>query len=198
MPDASLQAAPTAFRRKNGRSLCLPPMRVGIALGSNLGDRLDFLRAARQRLTSLHDHAAPFLCSKVYETRPIGCPENSPPFLNAAIELSSTTPPIDILQKLLAIESELGRPNDHSHHAPRTLDLDLLYCDNLTLSLNSLTLPHQRISQRLFVLMPLCDICPERILPGHSENIRVLRDALIFSSNSKDISLFALNFYPDI
>jgi len=195
MPDASLQAAPTAFHRENGRSLCLPPMRVGISLGSNLGDRLDFLRAARLRLTSLHDNAGPFLCSKIYETRPIGCPENSPPFLNAAIELSSTTPPVDILQDLLAIECDLGRPSDHSYHAPRTLDLDLLYCDNLKLSLYSLTLPHKRISHRLFVLMPLCDICPERILPGHLENIRGLRDALMPSSSREDISIFSSTFY---
>jgi 2-amino-4-hydroxy-6-hydroxymethyldihydropteridine diphosphokinase len=107
-------------------------MRVGIALGSNLDDRLANLRAARRHLFALHEDRGPFLCSRIYETEPVDCPPGSAPFLNAAIELACTLPPLDLLKKLQAIEQILGRPSNHTHHAPRTIDLDILYYDNLS------------------------------------------------------------------
>lgn len=194
MPDASSPATPLSHSRKSAHSPSLFQMRVGIALGSNLGDRLGTLRAARQHLASFHEEDAPFLCSQVYETRPVGCHDNCPWFLNAAIELSTTMPPIDILQKLLSIENHFGRPNDHAFHAPRTLDLDLLYCDNLTISLDSLILPHPHLSRRLFVLKPLRDICPERIIPGQLEAIRVICDMLEIKSEYSDIIIHSRTF----
>jgi len=153
-------------------------MRAGIALGSNLGDRLNFLREARRFLFALHDGPGPFLCSKIYETEPVDCPNDSPRFLNAAIELTTSLAPLELLGCLQSIEQKLGRPAEHSFHGPRTVDLDLLYCDNLRLSLDTLTLPHPKIADRLFVLRPLCDICPDRILPGQTTEIHVLCEAL--------------------
>ncbi len=152
-------------------------MRAGIALGSNLGDRLNSLREARRFLFSLHDGPGPFLCSKIYETEPVDCPNDSPRFLNAAIELTTSLAPLELLACLQSIEHKLGRPADHSFHGPRTLDLDLLYCDNLQMSLDALTLPHPGIADRLFVLRPLCDICPDRILPGQTTGIHALCEA---------------------
>ena len=146
-------------------------MRVGIALGSNLGDRLDHLRATRRRLFALHEDNGPFLCSRIYETEPVDCPEESPRFLNAAIEMSCTLPPLDLLAELQRLERILGRPQDHAFHAPRTIDLDILYYDNLAFELPELTLPHPRLEERAFVLMPLADIAPTRILPEHTVSV---------------------------
>jgi len=169
-------------------------MRAGIALGSNLGDRLGHLREGRRRLLALHDGSGPFLCSKIYETTPVDCPHGSQPFFNAAIELSTQTTPLDLLAELLRIEIESGRPQKHEFHGPRTLDLDFLYYGNLIVSLDTLTLPHRGIPDRFFVLNPLADICPERVLPNGNLSIRELRDALETKAGYSDslnyISLF--------
>jgi len=146
-------------------------MRVGIALGSNLHERLHLLQAARTHLYALHEDRGPFLCSRIYETEPMDCPPGSPSFLNAAIEIACTLPPLDLLIRLQSIEQTLGRPREHAFHAPRTIDLDILYYDNLHFTLPELTLPHPRISERPFVLCPLADICPERMLPGWGKSI---------------------------
>jgi 2-amino-4-hydroxy-6-hydroxymethyldihydropteridine diphosphokinase len=146
-------------------------MRVGIALGSNLHERLLLLQAARTHLYALHEDRGPFLCSRIYETEPVDCPPGSPSFLNAAIEIACTLPPLDLLIRLQSIEQTLGRPREHAFHAPRTIDLDILYYDNLHFTLPELTLPHPRISERPFVLCPLADICPDRILTGGGKSI---------------------------
>jgi len=153
-------------------------MRVGIALGSNLDDRLENLRAARRHLFALHEDRGPFLCSRIYETEPVDCPPGSAPFLNAAIELACTLPPLDLLKKLQRIEQILGRPSNHAHHAPRTIDLDILYYDNLAFTLPELTLPHPRITERPFVLQPLADIAPTRILPGQTQTLAALLEKI--------------------
>jgi 2-amino-4-hydroxy-6-hydroxymethyldihydropteridine diphosphokinase len=146
-------------------------MRVGIALGSNLHERLLLLQAARTHLYALHEDRGPFLCSRIYETEPVDCPPGSPCFLNAAIEIACTLPPLDLLIRLQSIEQTLGRQREHAFHAPRTIDLDILYYDNLHFTLPELTLPHPRISERPFVLCPLADICPDRILPDWGKSI---------------------------
>ena len=144
-------------------------MRAGIALGSNLGDRAARLREARRHLFALHDGSGPFLCSRIYETEPQDCPPGSPAFLNASIELHTALAPLDLLAALQRIEHQLGRPADHAFHAPRTIDLDILYLDNLRFVLPELTVPHPRIAERPFVLLPLADIAPNRLLPGFME-----------------------------
>jgi 2-amino-4-hydroxy-6-hydroxymethyldihydropteridine diphosphokinase len=149
-------------------------MRVGIALGSNLDARLANVRAARRHLFALHEDRGPFLCSRIYETDPVDCPPGSPAFLNAAIELACTIPPLNLLKKLQRLEQILGRPANHSRHAPRTIDLDILYYDNLAFALPELTLPHPRIAERSFVLTPLADIAPDRILPSQLKKISEL------------------------
>ncbi|MFA7234628.1 MAG: 2-amino-4-hydroxy-6-hydroxymethyldihydropteridine diphosphokinase [Terrimicrobiaceae bacterium] len=169
-------------------------MRAGIGLGSNLGDRLAHLQEGRRRLLALHDGSGPFLCSKIYETVPVDCPDGSPRFFNAAIELSTRIPPLDLLAALQHIEIELGRPPEHEFHGPRTLDLDLLYCGNLCLSHPSLTLPHPGIGERLFVLKPLADICPNQILPNENHSIRVLCDTIELQVRSSPSIRFISNF----
>ncbi|MFM8763695.1 MAG: 2-amino-4-hydroxy-6-hydroxymethyldihydropteridine diphosphokinase [Spartobacteria bacterium] len=165
-------------------------MRVGIALGSNLHERLPLLQAARSHLYLLHEDRGPFLCSRIYETEPLDCPPGSPFFLNAVIEIACTLPPLDLLAGLQRIEQALGRPREHAFHAPRTIDLDILYYDNLHFTLPELTLPHPRISERAFVLCPLADICPDRILPGWKKSIAARLSELPPESLPKPVASF--------
>jgi 2-amino-4-hydroxy-6-hydroxymethyldihydropteridine diphosphokinase len=161
-------------------------MRCGIAVGSNVGDRLENLRLARGEILAarewlaLDSAAGPVLCASIYETEPVDCPPGSAAFLNTVLELSTppqTTPSL-ILDRLQSIERTLGRPSRHPRNAPRTIDLDLLYLDNLELSTADLTLPHPRLRQRRFVLAPLAEIRPELILPGDSRTMAQLLENL--------------------
>lgn len=143
-------------------------MRAGIALGSNLGDRIHFLEKAVSELQNLHEQGE-FLVSSFIETEPQDCPPGSPSFLNAVVELGTTLTPLNLLHQLQSIEINYGRSRDHGFHSPRTLDLDILYLDKATLQSPQLQLPHPRIRERYFVLKPLSEIRPELILPGWSE-----------------------------
>lgn len=134
-----------------------PPKRAGIALGSNIEPRLENLRRAGQHLRQLVAPQTPFLMSRVYETAPVDCPPDSPRFLNAALELTTTLEPQALLNELLRIESLLGRAPRHILNAPRPIDLDLLYFDDLSLDTPDLVLPHPRLTARRFVLQPLAD-----------------------------------------
>lgn len=145
--------------------------RIGIALGSNLGDRAAHLRAARDFVFSLHQGTTPPLASPLYETEPVGCAENTPAFLNAVLEIESSLDPVELLRRLLAFEHEAGRTRSTLKNAPRPLDLDLLYVGTLHLDTNALTLPHPRLTSRRFVLQPLADIRPQLILPGQTTTI---------------------------
>ncbi len=158
--------------------------RCGIGLGSNAGDRLENLRAARGLILAapewLGQPPADVLCASVYETDPIGCPPGSAAFLNTVLELSSApaATPALILHRLQAIEVALGRPSRHRRNAPRTIDLDLLYLGSLELKGEDLIVPHPRLRERRFVLAPLAEIRPDLVLPGDSRSVeRLWRDS---------------------
>lgn len=144
-------------------------MRAGIALGSNLGDRCANLESAIANIRQLA--IPPVLVSKFHETVPVGCPPGSPSFLNAAMEIGFSGDPFDLLDKLQEIERAHHRPDRRAINSPRTLDLDLLYCDDMVIEQPRLQLPHPRISQRRFVLEPLAEIVPDRKIPGCSHTI---------------------------
>jgi 2-amino-4-hydroxy-6-hydroxymethyldihydropteridine diphosphokinase len=140
-------------------------MRVGIALGSNLGDRGAQLQAA---VSAIREFAElPFLISRVYETEPVDCPPGSPTFLNAVIEIGWAGEIHDLLARLQEIEITQGRPGVRPKNAPRTVDLDILYAGELTLQTATLELPHPRMKNRAFVLLPLADILQNQKIPGH-------------------------------
>jgi len=147
-------------------------MRAGIALGSNIGDRLAHLRTAYRIVSDLS--SGPILCSSIYETSPVDSPPGVSAYLNAVMEIEYDRPAIALLDSLLKIERELGRPSKRPRNAPRTIDLDLLYAGNLTLNSPEIIIPHPRIMQRRFVLTPLSDIAPELVLPGQSRSVREL------------------------
>lgn len=159
-------------------------MRCGIALGSNLGNRLSHLRQAWQLLAPLHRGAGSQLTSPVYETAPVDCPAGSDDFLNAVVEweVPDESDPLLLLNRLHEIEKIMGRPEERSRNSPRTLDLDLLYCGNLVITAPGLTLPHPRLTERRFVLEPLADINPGLILPGQSLPVSTLLTKLVAST----------------
>ncbi len=130
-----------------------------IALGSNLGDSLNTLRKAQQELSKLGTLKA---SSSLYETQPVGGPEGQAKFLNAVVllELAGDTRARSLLKSLHAIEVLFGRERRVRWDA-RTLDLDLLTLGEEVLDSWDLILPHPRMMERAFVLVPLCEIAPE-------------------------------------
>ena len=151
-----------------------PTHRAAIALGSNLssqwGGREQTLALAIERLGALGEVKA---ISTFLDTAPMVYIDQ-PRFLNAAVLLETSLEPLPLLHALLAIELALGR--DRSATAipkgPRTLDLDLLWVDDLVLALPQLTLPHPALHQRRFVLEPLAEIAPDWIHPVLGRSVR--------------------------
>jgi 2-amino-4-hydroxy-6-hydroxymethyldihydropteridine diphosphokinase len=149
-------------------------MRTGVALGSNLDDRMANLRAARKAISSVPGVSPPILVSAVYETDPVGCEPDAGKFLNAAMEFDYQGDPGVLLGELTRIEELLGRARNHERNVSRNIDLDLLYCGDLKIDNPRLQMPHPRMHLRKFVLQPLDDICPELILPGQSKTVHEL------------------------
>jgi 2-amino-4-hydroxy-6-hydroxymethyldihydropteridine diphosphokinase len=135
--------------------------RVAIGLGSNLGDRLDHLTQAFDELGSLGTVTH---VSSIYETAPVGGPEQGD-YLNAVVLLETDVGPRAILDELLCIERSHGRAR-RERWGPRTLDLDLLVYDGVTVDEPGLTVPHPRIAERRFVLEPLAEVWPGAPLEG--------------------------------
>jgi len=140
-------------------------MRAGIALGSNLGDKSAFLNQAIGHLRGIHE-SGDFLISGFHETEPVDCAPGTPFFLNAVAEIGTSLSPLELLYRLQQLEIHSGRPKDHTRNASRSLDLDLLYCDEMTLNHPELKLPHPRMIKRSFVMLPLSEIRPDLRLPG--------------------------------
>jgi 2-amino-4-hydroxy-6-hydroxymethyldihydropteridine diphosphokinase len=149
-------------------------MRAGIALGSNLGERVANLRNARKDIAALSGALPPMRSSAIYETDPVGCEKGAGKFLNAVIEVGYAGEPDALLSALAAIEKMLGRPAAHARNVSRTIDLDLLYFGELVIETGELHLPHPRIVEREFVLRPLAEIRPDLILPEQTESISAL------------------------
>jgi 2-amino-4-hydroxy-6-hydroxymethyldihydropteridine diphosphokinase len=140
-------------------------MRAGIALGSNLGDKSALLNQAIGHLREIHE-SGDFLLSGFHETEPVDCAPGTPAFLNAVAEIGTSLTPLELLHRLQHEEIRSGRPKNHARNASRTLDLDLLYCDEVTLHDPELELPHPRMTERTFVMGPLAEIRPDLRLPG--------------------------------
>ena len=149
-------------------------MRVAVAIGSNLGERLANLRNARKDIAALSGALPPMRSSAIYETEPIGCERGAGKFLNAAIEFGYAGEALELLRQLAAIEKLWGRPGAHPKNVSRTIDLDLLYFGDLEIETADLQLPHPRITDREFVLRPLADIRPDLVLPKQTEPVSAL------------------------
>ena len=152
--------------------------RVGIALGSNLGDRLANLQAARVRLREIATPGGLFLQASTYQTEPLLCPPGSPLFYNSVVEIAFDGNPFELLELTRSIENQLGRAGSPERNAPRVIDVDLLYFGDARIDTESLVLPHPRLGGRRFVLQPLAEIRPDLILPGQTRNLAALLDRL--------------------
>jgi len=136
-----------------------PEVTTYVALGANLGDPVQALREALQRLSETPGVRL-VRASSLYRTAPID--SSGPDYLNAVAELATTLTAPDLLTALQAIEQGAGRERPY-RNAPRTLDLDLLLYGSARIDSETLTVPHPRMGERAFVLVPLHEIAPERV-----------------------------------
>jgi 2-amino-4-hydroxy-6-hydroxymethyldihydropteridine diphosphokinase len=137
-----------------------------IGLGANLGAALDNLRGAAAALAALPGTRL-LAVSRVYRSAPVG-PTGQDDYLNAAVRLATELEPEALLDAAQAIEAGAGRVRTQ-HWGPRTLDLDLLLCGDTVIDTERLTVPHPRLAERNFVLLPLIDLLGERYrLQGRS------------------------------
>lgn len=146
---------------------------VYLSLGSNVGDRAANLNAAIGRLDSLGKVVA---VSSSYETEPVEFTAQ-PWFLNCAVKLDTEKMPKQLLRGVLDIERQMGRRRGE-RKGPRTIDIDILLFGNSIIDTKGLTIPHQAMNTRRFVLEPLAEIAPEIRHPVFKRTVRELRDAL--------------------
>jgi 2-amino-4-hydroxy-6-hydroxymethyldihydropteridine diphosphokinase len=135
-----------------------------VGVGSNLGDREGTIRRAVERLRG-EPGIDVLRVSSLIETDPWGY-EDQPRFLNGAFELRTSLPPRRLLDVLLAVERTLGRTRDARRYGPRTIDLDLLLFGQRELREPGLAVPHPRLHERAFALLPLQELDPDLVIPG--------------------------------
>ena len=138
--------------------------RVLVALGSNLGDREAYLRHA------VHELGTVTKMSQVFETDPVGGPDAQDAYLNMVVEVETSLDPHAFIRRCQRIEASALRQRV-VHWGPRTLDVDILFYDDITIDSDELTIPHPRIEERRFVLAPLEEVAPERCPAGWRETL---------------------------
>lgn len=145
-----------------------PPSTVWIGLGANLGERADTLRLAIGAIDAISETRVQRV-SSLYRSTPVDA--GGPDYLNAVAELSTTLVPQALLQALQAIELAAGRQRPY-RNAPRTLDLDILLWGDERIASPTLTVPHPRLHERAFVLLPLAELAPERVTSAQLQAVQ--------------------------
>jgi 2-amino-4-hydroxy-6-hydroxymethyldihydropteridine diphosphokinase len=148
------------------------PVTAYVALGSNLGEREDFLKRALEAMRRQPGLSVERV-SSVHETEPLGGPAGQGKYLNAVAELRTDLKAKQLLDALLGIEKSLGRVREQ-RFGPRTIDLDLLLYGDSVIDTPDLVVPHPRMHERLFVLEPLCEIAPDMLHPLFARPFRAL------------------------
>lgn len=146
-----------------------------LSIGSNMGNRLDTFKKTFQLLDG-HVHIKLLSCSSLYETDPVGYTDQDC-FLNAVIKVETDLKPEELLQTCMQIEQELGRKRD-IRWGPRTLDLDILLYNHENVETEILSIPHPRMDERAFVIIPLMELEPEMILPKMKTSLSDLLDKI--------------------
>ena len=142
---------------------------VYLSLGSNRGDRRKHLASGIEKLSGKPGIIVQRI-SSLYETEPWG-KVDQPEFLNCALEIFTELAPEELLMVLRSIERSAGRRPGIAKWAPRVLDMDILIYGKLVIDSPELTIPHPRLIDRRFVLEPLCELCPDLVLPGQGIDI---------------------------
>ena len=156
---------------------------VYLALGSNLGDRLANLKQAIDSLTPQMEVKAK---SSVYETPPWGY-EDQPNFLNQVVKTKTYLDPEPLLKHLKRLEVALGRQASFPN-GPRLIDMDILFYDDLILNTSSLVIPHPRLHERGFVLLPLTELSPDLVHPLIKKSVREMAAACDVGGITKFVS----------
>lgn len=163
-----------------------------VGLGSNMGDSVAFLQAAKRSLAAstgieLLQCASFYKSAPVdtgyggepggtgYSSAPVGTGEQ-PDFINSVCALATTLAAEDLLRRLMEIEQKFGRRRSGEVGEPRTLDLDMLLYSDQSIVTDQLTLPHPRLHERAFVLYPLSEIAPDLVIPGHGRVLDLLNN----------------------
>jgi len=164
------------------------PVRAFLGLGANLGDRLSNLRAAVRLLSEMAELEI-VASSRVFETEPLGPPQ--PRFLNAVVEARTALPPRGLLQAAQAVEKALGRVRGE-RWGPRVIDVDVLTLGGEVVDEPDLIVPHPRMHERGFVLVPLLELDPDPLLPGG----RTIGSVRLESTGITDVRLYAPALVP--
>jgi 2-amino-4-hydroxy-6-hydroxymethyldihydropteridine diphosphokinase len=159
---------------------------VYLGLGSNLGDRHGYLLKSIRKLAALPSVVLNS-CSSVYETPPVGNTEQ-PYFLNTVIEVTASLTPEELLNECQEIERLFGRYR-FEKWGPRTIDIDILFWEDYCLNSENMQIPHPHACTRAFVMIPLCEIAPDFLIPGKNISVRaVTRNFLNCNFNIVDSS----------
>jgi 2-amino-4-hydroxy-6-hydroxymethyldihydropteridine diphosphokinase len=154
-------------------AILLGVTRSYVGLGSNLGDREAFLVGARAALAATRGVSV-VAASRLYETEPVGPPQGR--YLNAVVALDTNLTPRALLERLLELEDAAGRQRIPQRNAPRTLDLDLLLFGDVCIDTPELSLPHPRLHERAFVLVPLAEVATDLVHPRLGVRLRDLAE----------------------
>jgi 2-amino-4-hydroxy-6-hydroxymethyldihydropteridine diphosphokinase len=163
---------------------------IYLALGTNIGDRAANLQAAREALASQVKILA---ASRIYETPPWGVVDQ-PAFLNQALRARTGLAPLELLAYLKQLEVDLGRLPS-VRYGPRQIDLDILFYDDQTLDLPGLTIPHPRLAERAFVLVPLADLAPDLVHPVTGKTVQEMLEQVdrqgivVYAASAKEQSM---------
>jgi 2-amino-4-hydroxy-6-hydroxymethyldihydropteridine diphosphokinase len=139
--------------------------RVFVGLGSNLGATVETLRRAAAQIAKL-PQCKNFACSSIYRSAPLATDTEQPDYLNAVVRFDTTLATDALWTKLVAIETGLGRVRSTVRNAARVIDIDLLMVGSERHATDTLTLPHPRMAERAFVLLPLAEIAPDVVIDG--------------------------------
>jgi 2-amino-4-hydroxy-6-hydroxymethyldihydropteridine diphosphokinase len=140
---------------------------VYLGLGSNLAEPAEQVKSARQAIASIPG-VQESACSSLYSSMPMG-PQDQPDYINAVMAIETQLPPQVLLEHLQAIEKDHGRERKGERWGARTLDIDILLYGEQAIDLPNLTVPHNGMAERPFVLMPLAEIAPHLTIPGKGD-----------------------------